>query len=168
MRVPPEFWQTIKWFKPQEFGISTHGPEVREREAMDNMNPVLIEKLDELRSKTERAIIIHAGFAVSGHSKNSWHYFGDAADLDIQDMQVFDQYQAAREIGFGGYGLYPHWDNPGLHLDVRPLKANGDPTLWVCNERGIYIYWPSEQAIELLDSLWMASETAKGGHHAPA
>ena len=77
-------------------------------------------------------MIIHCG-TQGLHCKHSYHYKGLAVDFHfqppgnvpfhsqakhlvmfLQDMQLCDSV---------GLGLYPQWNNPGLHFDVRGFRA---------------------------------------------
>jgi hypothetical protein len=96
------------------------------------MNGLLLLLLDAVRDRWGDAkFIIHCGFEADGHDKNSFHKTGSAADLHIdsalsfpnqikrmetilKDLQVFDRV---------GLGIYPDWNNPGFHLDVRGSYA---------------------------------------------
>jgi uncharacterized protein YcbK (DUF882 family) len=61
----------------------------------------------------------------SPHVKDSQHFLGQAADLSIYGCSLFDAWLSAERFAFKGIGVYPYWNNPGLHLDVRtaPYRA---------------------------------------------
>ena len=91
--------------------------------------------------------IVHEGKASSGHAKSSQHYLGRAVDLHLVDaagkvVPLFDQFILAIRFDWNGMGLYPFWNNPGLHLDTRPEGKLGEASLWWRDESGKY------QAIE--------------------
>lgn len=120
-----KWWnENIRHFDPEEFttwpGIS---PNERIRTTLDYMNPLLGLKLDALREYVGKPIIIHEGYAESGHSENSAHYFGNAVDLHIEGLNLIEQYLVAERFLWGGLGLYPEWNTPGLHLDIREAGA---------------------------------------------
>ena len=76
------------------------------------------------------------------HSENSLHYQGKAIDLHMGGMTLGQTARIAMRYFFGGIGLYPGWNNPGLHLDVRL-----DPTTWI-QRSGEYIYtWPDFEEV---------------------
>jgi uncharacterized protein YcbK (DUF882 family) len=63
------------------------------------------------------------------------HYVGKAADIHIVGMSLIDAYLAVEKLGlFNGVGLYPFWNNPGLHVDLRQKPAR-----WGRNAAGIYV-----------------------------
>jgi hypothetical protein len=50
-------------------------------------------------------------------------------------MSLVDAYLAVEKLGlFNGVGLYPFWNNPGLHVDLRQKPAR-----WGRNAAGIYV-----------------------------
>jgi hypothetical protein len=71
--------------------------------------------------------IIHCGYEQSGHSACSQHYRGNATDFHINTkLPYFEQIPAMigiiTDLGASnhvGLGIYPDWNNPGFHLDVR-------------------------------------------------
>ncbi|KKM98698.1 hypothetical protein LCGC14_1155440 [marine sediment metagenome] len=142
MGMTAEAWaKRFFFFKPREFGIPDHPNGLRTQEVLDNMDGWLVLNLDALRRFVNKPIIIHAGYATRGHAKNSQHYLGAAADFHIEGMGLFAQYEAAQRFKFTGIGVYPFWSNPGLHVDVRPLKVHAqvEPgARWVKNEAGVY------------------------------
>lgn len=108
--MTPEDWENIRFFSPEEAWGDPY-----------KMDHNLIIRLDQLRELAGKPIIIHCGYATEGHSLNSFHYKGMAADLHIEGYSLLDQYLLAEQAGpFGGIGVYPDWSRPGLHLDVRP------------------------------------------------
>jgi len=71
------------------------------------------------------------------HSRGSCHYDGKAIDLHLEGMMLGHMARIAMRYFFGGIGLYPDWNTPGLHLDIR-----NTPCTWVQRD-GKYIYtWP--------------------------
>ena len=110
-----EHWEQIGYFTPTE----NWGDPAK-------MSFELVKRLDCLREFCGNPIIIHCGYAIQGHSENSQHYLGKAADLHIMGLSLINQYLLAERFNFGGIGLYPDWKHPGLHCDVRK-KAIEDP-----------------------------------------
>lgn len=89
------------------------------------VNIALVEYLDELRFKMQRAMWITSGYRSSRHNeavggaKNSQHLLGNAADTPIQGpADGLKMIELAKGIGFTGIGLYP--SKGFAHLDVRP------------------------------------------------
>ena len=104
----------------------------------DKMNPLLIYSLDALRELAGRPIIINSGYRPN--DPGSTHKNGDAADIVITGLSVIDQFLLAEKTRlFSGIGVYPFWNRPGLHLDVRPLRANQHAPRWGRNAAGVYV-----------------------------
>lgn len=98
------------------------------------MDRDLIYLLDGLRGLFHHPFVIHCGYKGGGHSRNSQHYVGKAADFHIEGMALKDAVDLMLDFisppprGLGiahivGLGIYPHWRNPGFHLDTRGSKA---------------------------------------------
>ncbi|MBW7956542.1 MAG: DUF882 domain-containing protein [Deltaproteobacteria bacterium] len=113
----------LRYFKPSEFGAS-----------LPLLNPALLEKLDEFRHRLGSRVIISPapGSLIRPAGDNeSQHVYGRAADVMIPDTTLVQAYSVAREVGFTGIGVYPHWKPyKGLHLDVRPDRQPGSPAQW--------------------------------------
>ncbi len=65
--------------------------------------------------------------------KDSMHYPSPlvlAVDGYPASGDIRRAYRIARQVGFHGIGLYPHWNNPGLHLDMRKDRTPENPALW--------------------------------------
>lgn len=117
-------WCDIKNFKPSEFKYP------------NKMNPYLIRRLDQFREITGRPVIIHSDYRPND---NGQHGSGDAVDIHVKGMNLLDAYLIAEKCGlFSGIGVYPHWNNAGLHLDIR----SGSQARWGCwskSEPNIYV-----------------------------
>ncbi len=86
----------------------------------DRMDPLTLYTLYEARKKIGLPFHIHCG-TQGRHVKGSFHYKGLAVDLHIGNgnIHVFDQFLMIERLNlFSGIGIYPDWNNPGLHLDV--------------------------------------------------
>jgi uncharacterized protein YcbK (DUF882 family) len=117
-------WKNLKYFTEKEkWGDSS------------KMNPALLLLLDKLRHKIDKPFVIHCGYEKSGHSTASRHYSGDAVDFHIADVPFIESIdkllKALHEIDFMGdvcavyvgLGIYPNWNTPGFHLDLRGYSA---------------------------------------------
>ena len=130
--IPKEsVWDILRHFNPREkWGDSKR------------MNPLLLIILDKLRNQYGKPFIVHCGYATSGHVKHSYHYTGDACDFHIKSRLHFraqisillrqlhnislSVYPAETNISVSalcGLGIYPEWNPPGFHLDVRGYPA---------------------------------------------
>ncbi len=94
--------------------------------------------------------VIHCAYETSGHSPNSQHYIGNAADFHFENIPASEAYRIITEVlrefqaeGFVGLGVYPDWHKPGFHLDVRGYKAR-----W---SRIIGKYRPVKQGVDKLN-----------------
>ncbi len=97
----------------------------------NDMNSELIERLYRLRRYIDREIIIHSGYRKGDSGQ---HGKKKAFDIHIEGLNVIDQYLIAERFGFNGIGVYPYWNNPGLHIDVRNQHAR-----WGRNKAGMYV-----------------------------
>ena len=105
-------WCDIKYFKPTEFSYP------------NKMNPYLIRRLDKFREMIGKPIYVHSDYRPGD---SGCHGKGDAVDIHAKDINIIDLYLLAEKSGlFSGIGIYPSWNNPGLHLDVR----SGEPARW--------------------------------------
>jgi len=119
-------WSKVKYFKRTE---AWGDP--------DKINPLLVYSLDALREFTGRAIIINNAYRPDDPGT---HGNGDAADVVIVGLSVIDQFlMAERTRLFSGIGVYPFWNRPGLHLDVRSLQPHQHGPRWGRNAAGIYV-----------------------------
>ena len=110
-RMQSADWASIRWFNPEDvpfwgkisrallFGIDRMAARLR-------LKPIFTSTW---RSPEEN-------LRVKGSAK-SLHLDGDAADLVFPGKPLEEVYQAAREEGFKGIGLYPEKDM--IHVDTR-------------------------------------------------
>ena len=93
-----------------------------------NMNPVLINAIQQLRDLIGQPIIINSGCRCMKHNlavggvKNSLHVKGKAADIRVKGMDPETLAKHANNIvdfRSGGIGVY----NTFVHVDVRGRKA---------------------------------------------
>jgi hypothetical protein len=110
MLIQESDWATIKYFKPEEFG-----PLWR------NMDYRAIRMIDQVRDILKKPITIHAAFETEGHVSGSLHGVIPCTAIDghIKDMHLMDQYLFLERFPYTGIGLYPHWNSPGWHVDLR-------------------------------------------------
>ena len=113
-------WDYVKHFNKEERWGSA-----------SSMNGLLVLLLDAVRDRIGCPIAIHCGYESEGHIENSEHKRGNAVDFHfdselsllaqakcleatLRKLQVYDRV---------GLGVYPDWNNPGFHLDVRGYYA---------------------------------------------
>ena len=110
-----ELWELVEHFSPDSKTDHWGDPY--------QMDAALVFTLDAFRTFVGRPVHVHCGKEERG---SGWHPWGRAADVHVEGMPVLDQYLAAERFNFPGIGVYPCWNNPGLHLDNRPLDT-GEP-----------------------------------------
>ena len=119
-------WTKVKHFSPEE---DWGDP--------DKMNPLLIYSLDALRKFSGRIIVVNNGYREGDDGE---HGKGNAADVVIMGLSLLDQFLLAEKTRlFTGIGIYPFWNRPGLHLDVRELQPNEHGARWGRNAAEIYV-----------------------------
>lgn len=102
----------------------------------------LIQNLDYLRAYINRPIIIHCGY--EPRDGLGFHPLGLAVDCHAENMHCIQFYIAATRFGFNGIGIYPWWNKPGLHLDMRPLKPKDHRALWASTGPKKYVAFDAE------------------------
>jgi hypothetical protein len=131
-----EFWASIWHFKPEEFAA----PE--EPASGLKMNFAVVRTLDDLREKSGHPIVVHqnGGFSFRGHCDGSLHYSGRAIDFHFDWPDLMLRQQAMLVFGMGrfcGIGIYPEWNHPGFHVDMR----YGPFQVWVKRgEKYLYLF----------------------------
>jgi len=107
-------WCDIKHFKPSEFSEP------------NKMDYHFINRLDQFRESIGRPIIILSSYRAD--NPKSKHYDGIAVDIYIKGLNCLDMFLLAeRSEFFKGIGVYPNWNNPGIHIDMRNAEAR-----WGC------------------------------------
>jgi len=137
--VCDRFWQKIKHFEPKDFD-DHYG-----KNKGEDMDKVLVLKLDMLRDWIGYPILVLRGYDSQGHSAKSFHYVGKAVDIVIcAPLTMREQWDYIRLIGFNGIGVYPDWHatnhgkvyRGGWHLDVGNRVQ-----LWRKDKGGDYVYF---------------------------
>ena len=128
----------IKHFEPHEFEDKNR---VGSWKYMDERTVFL---LDDTRSKTGWPIVIHAAVCYEGtcgHSANSYHLRKNgcmAIDFHFKTtLSLREQYRTLEQQGWNGIGIYPHWNCPGFHVDMRPAHR---VQRWTRDKYGQYMY----------------------------
>ena len=136
-KMTVEDWGAIRFFKPNEnFGNPME------------MDYDLIYGIDLLRQYIKKPIIIHCGY--EKRSGSSYHNTGEAIDCHCKDINLIDFFiGASRFACFRGIGIYPNWNNPGLHLDTR---RDGDfRALWTSFAAGKYLSLNNETLKQIIN-----------------
>lgn len=97
--------------------------------------PNLINTVDRLASFVKIAYpntfcMIHVAWEDKNHEENSKHYQGRAVDLHFQGIPLFFQFMLAQQFPFTGIGVYPYWNNPGLHLEIEENYIDSRTKRW--------------------------------------
>jgi hypothetical protein len=100
------------------------------------MNSELLQRLDLFRELLGSPVIISMAPGSMGRwsDEGSQHFprpMVNAVDVMTPGATMSQVYDAAKEAGFHGIGLYPHWQpHHGAHLDVRADRTATDPATW--------------------------------------
>jgi hypothetical protein len=108
----------------------------------DVMHPQLMILMELARQKLGYPIDIHCSYDTKGHAISSRHYDGKAIDcsseVDYKKLALtFKEVADYMELKIG-LGLYPFWNNKGVHIDVRPEAER--TSYWVRDHDEVYLY----------------------------
>ena len=118
-------WEKVRYFKRHEFHDA------------DKLNPLLIYSLDALRHAAGKPIKINSDYRPGDPGQ---HGLGKAVDIVIGGLHVVDQFLLAEKTRlFSGIGIYPHWNRPGIHVDIRTLTPHEPGARWAKNAAGVYV-----------------------------
>jgi len=114
-----KIWDRLRYFSPDE----NWGEYWR-------INGTLLLLLDNLRDLWQAPFVIHCG-TQGKHVQHSFHYKGMAVDFHIatnesffiQVIKTLELLAGLQVDEFVGLGVYPQWNHPGFHLDVRGYRA---------------------------------------------
>ena len=88
----------------------------------------LLYYLDAFRAYIDpHKLVVHCGWEIRD---KGWHPAGAAVDLHCPTIKYDELAYLAMQFPFTGIGLYPYWNSPGLHLDVRPLLLDSRRRVW--------------------------------------
>ena len=110
---PNRDWSTIRHFKREEF---IKNP--------DLVSWDTVQLMDEMRSAVNKEVVIHVAWDDSGHVFDSGHYtltreYATAVDYHVVGLSLLDQWLFAERFPWSGIGIYPFWNQPGIHVDLR-------------------------------------------------
>jgi hypothetical protein len=139
MKMTQQDWLEIEYFSSHE---KWGDPLLMDRET--------VFLLDRLRGIFKFPFFINCGYERSGHTPNSQHYTGKAADFHVVglpfrsavDLMVDFVGSPPRGIGVCGkigLGIYPHWTTPGFHIDTREAFARWGAIIQ--KGRQVYVSW---------------------------
>jgi hypothetical protein len=111
----------------------------------ENMEAETVKRLDAMRHLDGEALgfyfLVTSAYREAG---TGYHTRGRAIDGVMVDkatrepFPLLHQYVIASRHGWGGIGLYPFWNKPGLHLDTRIHLPYERHARWWRDERGKY------------------------------
>jgi zinc D-Ala-D-Ala carboxypeptidase len=120
--VPESVW---RWpsFSPAEIACRGTGAIKINTEAMD--------KLQSLRNRLGKPLIVRSGYRSPSHNRAvggapaSKHMQGTAFDIAMSNHDPVAFAEAARAVGFLGFGTYPR--SGFMHIDLGPARSWGEP-----------------------------------------
>lgn len=107
-----------KNFKLREF-------QCKDGSQLVKLDSELLDRLQKLRDRINRPIIITSGYRTVSHNKkvggasNSQHLYGKAVDIVVNGMSPKTLANHAEMVGFKGIGIYKTF----VHVDVRKNVA---------------------------------------------
>ena len=104
-----EQWLEFRpYFTPEECGMG--------------MDYGFMKKVLFFRHAVNAPVIVHSGCSTDGHAKDGYHPRGLAIDFHVQNVSPRRIMHVIDALGaFGGVGFYFWWNNPGFHIDGRPM-----------------------------------------------
>lgn len=130
------YWSKSKFFKDDK--IKYAGKSTKE----------IVDLMDKIRQTVDKPIIIHRAYDPKA-KVTSQHFKIPccAVDFHIQTLGIteYDKYEYLYKCfcdffkdypEITGLGVYPYWNNPGFHIDLREKKVNNP---WLRNSENIYI-----------------------------
>ena len=142
--IDPLRWSLIHHFGQEEFlGWKDPWEDMVSPPAALSMLPYLEDEvvfaLEALREKLGKPLLISrdAGAIARTWSPDSQHYcverLSHACDLWVPQSTLQEVYAAAQGVpAIGAFGAYPQWGTyPGVHVDTRPRKPDGDLAIWM-------------------------------------
>jgi len=119
--VPTARW---RWqnFSPAEIACRGSGSLRINEEALD--------KLQALRDRLGKPLIVRSAFRSPAHNRavggasRSKHLDGTAFDIDMTNHDPVAFEEAARAVGFNGFGFYPR--SGFMHIDLGPARMWGE------------------------------------------
>lgn len=122
--VPKAAW---RWpsFSPAEIACRGTGKLLVNEQALD--------KLQALRDRLGKPLIVRSAYRSPEHNKavggapRSKHMDGAAFDIAMANHDPHAFEDAARAVGFLGFGFYPEPRNDFMHVDLGPAREWGTP-----------------------------------------
>ncbi|SDW85874.1 YcbK family protein [Roseicitreum antarcticum] len=120
--VPKHLW---RWpnFSPAEIACRGSG--------QIKLHPGALDKLQALRDRLGKPLIIRSAYRSPAHNTavkgapRSKHMDGTAFDIAMTNHDPLQFAEAARAVGFLGFGTYPR--SGFIHIDLGPARSWGEP-----------------------------------------
>jgi len=120
--VPDTLW---RWpnFSPAEIACRGTG--------QLKLQPAAMDKLQKLRNRLGKPLIVRSAYRSPEHNravggaKASKHMDGTAFDIAMSNHDPVKFAEAARAVGFLGFGTYPR--SGFMHIDLGPARMWGEP-----------------------------------------
>lgn len=129
--MKPDDWENIKYM---HFLTESWGDAYK-------IDRDLVYTIERMRIYAQKPCILTSpAYTTIGHSPNSFHYKGLAADLRFKGASLLEMYILAERFNFSGIGLYPiSGRGPFMHLDKRPHDPLNVQARWIA------IPWTEEE-----------------------
>ena len=120
--VPETLWRW-KSFSPAEIACRGTG--------QLKLHPEALDKLQALRDRLGKPLIVRSAYRSPTHNRNvggaprSKHMDGTAFDIAMSNHDPVKFAEAARAVGFLGFGTYPR--SGFMHIDLGPARSWGEP-----------------------------------------
>jgi hypothetical protein len=138
--MQPEDWENVGKYFQKNSSYDFWGN-------ADALDYGIVYGLYNLRVYTKKPIYVHCG--CEPRLAGGWHPKGLAVDIHIEGMSLIDQFiVASRFPVFRGIGVYPWWNNPGLHLDRRTYNPQGPRALWISTGNHVYREFDEQNLIK--------------------
>jgi zinc D-Ala-D-Ala carboxypeptidase len=120
--VPETLWRW-KNFSPAEIACRGTG--------QLKLHPAALDKLQALRDRLGKPLIVRSAYRSPQHNRivggapRSKHMDGTAFDIAMSNHDPVAFAEAARAVGFLGFGTYPR--SGFMHIDLGPARSWGEP-----------------------------------------
>lgn len=120
--VPETLWRW-KNFSPAEIACRGTG--------QIKLHPEALDRLQALRDQLGKPLIVRSAYRSPEHNRNvggaprSKHMDGTAFDIAMGNHDPVKFAEAARAVGFLGFGTYPR--SGFMHIDLGPARTWGEP-----------------------------------------
>ena len=110
----------------------------------DKLSELLLHLLDvmvveETKFIPDLVFVVHSDYRQDDPKE---HGKGRAIDGHFEvkgnPLPLLDQFVMATRYVWSGIGLYPYWNRPGIHVDVKPLSLDSRRRLWWQDKDGVY------------------------------